>query len=138
MFAASCIGIALLATLLEALRRLSRDYDASLSRSLIAAYAPGPPSVDSDVKAKMAFPLFGRRPRITALQQLLRTVLHVVIFGVAYLLMLLAMYYNGYIIISILLGTGLGKFLCDWMELGDGSFSAGAGKVDDDPTVCCG
>jgi hypothetical protein len=29
--------------------------------------------------------------------------------------MLLAMYYNVYIIICIFIGAGLGKFVCDWM-----------------------
>lgn len=29
--------------------------------------------------------------------------------------MLLAMYFNGYIIISIVIGATLGKFMCDWM-----------------------
>ena len=35
--------------------------------------------------------------------------------GVAYILMLLIMYFNGYIFFSVLFGAGLGKFLCDWV-----------------------
>jgi copper transporter 1 len=35
-------------------------------------------------------------------------------FGVAYITMLLAMYYNGYIIICIVIGAGLGVFVFSW------------------------
>jgi len=89
--------------------------------------------------------------RATPIQQLLRTILHVAVFGVAYLLMLLAMYYNGYIIFSILLGTGVGKFCCDWMVVRVVRSEGQAGRVGGDegeklgqaaereecPTVCC-
>lgn len=35
-------------------------------------------------------------------------------FAVAYFIMLLAMYYNGYIIISIIIGAFLGAFIFSW------------------------
>jgi copper transporter 1 len=35
--------------------------------------------------------------------------------GLAYIVMLLVMGFNGYIFVSIILGAVLGKFLCDWM-----------------------
>ncbi|WRT64962.1 uncharacterized protein IL334_001903 [Kwoniella shivajii] len=115
-FAASCIGIIFIAILLELLRRVSRDYDRWILRQL------------STVTMK------NYRPRrATPLQQLIRSLLHVAVFGVAYLLMLLAMSYNGYIIFSILMGTGIGKFFCDWLVLG-----VEATTNDQDPTVCCG
>jgi copper transporter 1 len=63
-------------------------------------------------------------------------------FAVAYIVMLLAMYFNGYIIISIFLGAGLGKFLCDWttfriplVGLGQGDGSKVVGN--DNLTFCC-
>ncbi|WVF70016.1 hypothetical protein IAT40_004802 [Kwoniella sp. CBS 6097] len=116
MFAASCIGIAFLAISLEVLRRVARDYDRWITRQL------------SNINMK------NYRPRrATPLQQLLRTLLHVTQFGVAYLLMLLAMYYNGYVIISILIGTGIGKFFCDWLVMGIPATTA-----EEDPTMCCG
>jgi solute carrier family 31 (copper transporter), member 1 len=40
-----------------------------------------------------------------------------VTFAIAYFVMLLAMYFNGYIIISIFIGALLGKFLCDWEKI---------------------
>nr|GFD54950.1 hypothetical protein [Tanacetum cinerariifolium] len=42
-------------------------------------------------------------------------IIHGVTLGVAYLLMLIVMSFNGWIFISIILGAILGKFLCDWM-----------------------
>jgi copper transporter 1 len=85
--------------------------------------------------------------RASPLQQFVRAVIHTATFGLAYLIMLLAMYYNGYIIISILIGALLGKFLCDWMTrtvvigaLGDGVVKSGNGAAAgiEEPTVCCG
>jgi copper transporter 1 len=50
-------------------------------------------------------------------------------FGVAYSIMLSAMYYNGYIIICILVGAFLGTFIFSWDEIGA---EQGA---EEDPTV---
>lgn len=183
MFAASCIGIALLVVCLEGLRRLSIEFDSSMHQQWRAhaasvAAAQRAAQVNSDapnlyrsssvsrdagggceagcVGAPSAFAgASSITYRPTPLQQLIRAVLHAVVFGLAYILMLLAMYYNGYIIISIILGAALGKFLCDWRSttipvvLGSSLASAtsGNGKGDDgsvksqeqrEPTVCCG
>lgn len=94
------------------------------------------------------------RYRVSPLQQLIRAAIHAVTFGLAYIIMLLAMYFNGYIIISIILGTGIGKFLLDWMtvtvalssEEGEEPRVVAAAaaatnqpkRVIDDPTFCCG
>lgn len=51
-------------------------------------------------------------------QQLTRALLHMLQFGVAYFIMLLAMYYNGYFIICILIGAFLGSFIFSWQSLG--------------------
>ena len=62
--------------------------------------------------------------RPTLLQQMVRAVLHMLQFGVAYFVMLLAMYYNGYFIICILLGALIGAFAFSWdlaMPGGEGS-----------------
>lgn len=47
-------------------------------------------------------------------QQALRATLHMVQFGVAYFIMLLAMYYNGYFMICIIIGAWLGPFIFNW------------------------
>ena len=60
--------------------------------------------------------------RPTLLEQTIRAVLHMLQFGVAYFVMLLAMYYNGYIIICILLGALIGAFAFSWdLSATDGS-----------------
>jgi solute carrier family 31 (copper transporter), member 1 len=76
-------------------------------------------------------PIF-RPSRPNTKQQLIRALLHMLQFGVAYFIMLLAMYYNGYIIICILVGAFLGAFIFSWDAIGA---EQGA---QEDPTVCCG
>ncbi|KAK0628364.1 Ctr copper transporter [Bombardia bombarda] len=75
-------------------------------------------------------------------QQLLRALIHAMTFGLAYLIMLLAMSYNGYIIICIIIGAFLGKFLCDWMSqtvvIGGDSPREKFAEGIEEPTVCCG
>lgn len=66
------------------------------------------------------------------MQQLIRALLHMLQFGVAYFIMLLAMYYNGYIIICILIGAFLGAFVFSWESIGTEQGS------QEDPTMCCG
>lgn len=149
MFAASCVGAALLVVCLEFLRRVSHEYDAFLLRQFqrqlcaqqaaLAAATPanccdGPSSISGTQYATF---------RASALQQLVRAIIHGVILGLAYIIMLLIMYYNGYIFISVILGAILGKFLCDWMvvripyesdgEKDERKSSIGAAG----PTGCC-
>lgn len=93
----------------------------------------------------------GRRTltfRASPIQQLIRALIHAVTFGLAYIIMLLAMYFNGYIIISIILGAGVGKFLCDWMIVQvaldpfEPSTAAAMSPTSvrgiEEPTICCG
>lgn len=58
--------------------------------------------------------------RPTLLQQLIRAGLHMVTFAVAYFIMLLAMYFNGYFIICILIGAFIGAFFFSWESVGAG------------------
>ncbi|KAF2798813.1 Ctr copper transporter [Melanomma pulvis-pyrius CBS 109.77] len=146
MFAASCIGVALLVVCLEFMRRLGKEHDAYLLRqfqrnlhSRRTAEAAEANCCSSPVALEPQYATF----RATPLQQLIRAVIHGVTLGLAYIVMLLAMYYNGYIIISIILGAILGKFLCDWMVVRIPL--AGPGEKDDrstsfeaaGPTGCC-
>jgi len=50
----------------------------------------------------------------TLVQQAIRATLHMVQFAVAYFIMLLAMYYNGYIILCIIIGAWVGAFVFSW------------------------
>lgn len=47
-------------------------------------------------------------------EQLVRAFMHMLQFAVAYIIMLLAMYFNGYIIICIFIGAFLGSLIFSW------------------------
>lgn len=124
MFAASCIGVFFLVVSLEFMRRVSHEWDAFLLRSFqrrlrlqqaaLAAMPPAPGSCCDGPESTFVGTQHATF-RATALQQLCRAILHGVILGLAYLIMLIIMSFNGYIFISVILGAMFGKFLCDWM-----------------------
>ncbi|KAK1758174.1 copper transport protein CTR3 [Echria macrotheca] len=138
-FAGICIGVMLLVILLEALRRAGKEYDNFVLRDFQSRLSVISTDSTADAPQSVTF-------RVSPLQQLVRAVIHAATFGVAYFIMLLAMYYNGYILLCIFIGAGLGKFLCDWMsatvvvpvpgaknrELGGGA------STPEEPTACCG
>ena len=133
MFAGSCIGVVLLVMSLEFLRRLSAEYDKYIagqsrffsfrapfnsvpkSNSAVVGEAPSPEEQVPHQHASACAPRRSARP--TLLQHIIRSLLHMVQFGVAYFIMLLAMYYNGYFIICILIGSFLGYFVFSWNTL---------------------
>lgn len=149
---------------MEALRRLGREYDNWVMRAFqarAAAESASDPSrkqysmadkgatstVTTAVTATATAPGFASRTvvfRASPLQQLVRSVIHAISLGVAYIVMLLVMSYNGYVIICVIIGGGLGKFFCDWMtsrivvngggEIGGHEAAAGI----EEPSVCCG
>ncbi|KAH7381422.1 Ctr copper transporter family-domain-containing protein [Phaeosphaeria sp. MPI-PUGE-AT-0046c] len=149
MFAASCVGAALLVVCLEFFRRVGHEYDAYLLRQFqrqlrhqqIALAAATPANCCDGPVGTLGtqYATF----RASGLQQLVRAIIHGATLALAYIVMLLIMYYNGYIFISIILGAVLGKFLCDWMvvRLPYGN----AGEKDErrgsigaaGPTGCC-
>ncbi|PHH67331.1 hypothetical protein CDD81_95 [Ophiocordyceps australis] len=146
MFAGSCIGVFFLGVLLELLRRGVKEYDGYIVRAHVAKYAnaaPGAPqpgaeggSVSStkDATPAAAAPVVPPfRPSV--LQQLCRAVLHLLQFFVAYILMLLAMYYNGYLLLCIFLGVFVGAFAFQWEKLPLGGQQTSAAQ---EATVCCG
>jgi copper transporter 1 len=142
MFAVSCIGVAFLVVGLEVLRRIGKEYDTAIlrqfQRNISSRLADLKRQNDSDVRyTEPAFVTF----RATPLQQFIRSLIHAVTFGVAYIIMLLAMYFNGYIIISIIIGAFLGKFFCDWMvqKIPLGKMVGGSeAQGIEETTVCCG
>ena len=148
MFAGSCIGVISLVILLEFLRRLQRGYDRHIQQvrtrdrkarlAIRRSKAGGDGSVN-DVSAgsledppHSAVPLLGewegwsapvRGPGHvpTVFQQGVRAGFYVLQFAVAYMIMLLAMYYNGYIIICIFIGAFIGFFIFSWDASGAAS-----------------
>ena len=114
---------------LEALRRGSKEYDAYIVRKRSATSSPAINEVQSSdsnssnkglaVRTAPA-PVQKRQIRPRLLEQLIRSLLHMLQFAVAYIIMLLAMYYNGYIIICIFIGAFLGSFVFNWTTIGLG------------------
>ncbi|KAF7588916.1 Copper Transporter integral membrane protein that functions in high affinity copper transport [Aspergillus hancockii] len=145
MFAGSCIGVILLVISLEFLRRVGREYDAFILRRarLRAQYLTNRSGTASDAEvtpkaSSTAPPSPGCPPadvpvRPTLVEQLIRALMHMLQFAVAYFVMLLAMYFNGYIIICIFIGAFLGSFIFTWEPLQ-------LGKENDALAVtkCCG
>lgn len=146
MMAASCIGVVLLVVLLEFLRRMGREYDQLLIDQVRrhgaylvdqqARYVKAPVSectrMTNNQASSMSF-------RVSPLQQLARAVIHAVTFGVGYIVMLLAMYFNGYIIISIVIGSAIGKFFADWLTVTirpDQLNSENEKNLNENPTCC--
>jgi solute carrier family 31 (copper transporter), member 1 len=114
-----------LVIVLEALRRASREYDAYIGRAWLAAHPPlAAPMNDSDSDNKngatvqtSAVPIMTKGFTPNLFQQTVRAFLHMLQFAVAYFVMLLAMYFNGYIIICIFIGAFLGAFIFSWHRL---------------------
>lgn len=150
MFAGSCIGVLLLVMLLELLRRMVKEYDALLVRKHSTTNNVGAPAAagraqqggsDSGESKNHALSVqpVGTIPsgrfRPTVLEQAVRALLHMCQFAVAYFVMLLAMYYNGYIIICIFLGAFLGSFVFHYEYMGQDVNQTSASR---EATVCCG
>ncbi|KAL5335055.1 Ctr copper transporter family-domain-containing protein [Aspergillus crustosus] len=139
MFAVSCIGAALLGLTLEFLRRISKDYEESLQRQFqrhAITQLDDPLLVCGAPASVITY-------RASPIQQLIRAVLHVAQFGVAYITMLIAMYYNGFMILSIFAGAFLGKLFFDWGQykvvLGQTQgVPAKVAVVEEEATKCCG
>ena len=118
MFAVSCIGVMTMVVLLESLRHLGRVYDAHILRQFqhrIKASSEQSSPVACESEGYSPPPLYTTIFRATPVQQLIRSLIHAVTVGLAYILMLLAMYFNGYIILCIIIGGFLGNFLCNWL-----------------------
>ncbi|KAL2127202.1 hypothetical protein VTI74DRAFT_11110 [Chaetomium olivicolor] len=139
VFAGSCIGVVLLVMSLEMLRRAVKEYDRFLiNKHLKAQAATNSPAsaMSDDGKPAAACPavVISKGYRPTILEQAVRALLHMLQFAVAYFVMLLAMYYNGYIIICIFIGAYIGSFIFHWEPLGGGQQTSASKEA----TVCCG
>ncbi|KAF2240647.1 hypothetical protein BU26DRAFT_525870 [Trematosphaeria pertusa] len=149
MFAGSCIGVILLVISLEFLRRAGKEYDRFIIAQYTRSLAPSPPSAassdagnhakngaTSSAAAAACTPVATQRFRPNVLQQAIRALLHMLQFAVAYFIMLLAMYYNGYIIICIFIGAYLGYFIFGWESFNISQ--KGGDRMQENVTVCCG
>jgi copper transporter 1 len=139
VFAGSCIGVVLLTISLEMLRRGVKEYDRFLVNKHLKSLTVIPirsskAGSDDGSPARNCPSVVGQGYRPTILEQAIRALLHMTQFAVAYFIMLLAMYYNGYIIICIFLGAYIGSFIFHWEPLGGGQQTSASQEA----TVCCG
>ncbi|KAK9463203.1 copper transport protein ctr4 [Lipomyces oligophaga] len=140
-FGGSCVGVVFMTALMELLRRLSKEYDRYLAQKYSTPARPELASdVDSEGKgASKTFRQFASRSRKGVMpnvfEQAVRAFIHLLQFVNAYFVMLLAMYYNGYIIICIFIGSYLGAFMFSWEPIGSG---LGNSSSNEEVTVCCG
>ena len=112
MFASSCIGLAGLVLLLGFFRRMTREYNRYLVQwNTTQGHSQSPSSafnsesllqLDSASKGNPAGNRLAEKPaslepfRPSILQQSVRAGLHMLQSGIAYIIMLLAMYYNSF------------------------------------------
>ncbi|EKD19269.1 uncharacterized protein L3040_009291 [Drepanopeziza brunnea f. sp. 'multigermtubi'] len=137
MFAGSCIGVILLVMSVEFLRRLCKEYDRYILRQhqrTQAVVVSNEQSKATDGTCAPDVRSLGPVPfRPNLLQQSVRATLHMCSFAAAYFVMLLAMYYNGYIIMCIFIGAWLGAFVFSWETIG-----LGGAQREENVTGCCG
>ncbi|KAB2103969.1 hypothetical protein AG0111_0g7410 [Alternaria gaisen] len=153
MFAGSCIGVVLLVILLEFLRRAAKEYDRYIVLQYSKKFAPSTigssasssssndgttktPTATTTSAARAPTPITTSQFRPSVMQQAIRAALHMCAFAVAYFVMLLAMYYNGYFIICIFIGAYLGYFIFGWESFN--LSSGGDDRMQENATVCCG
>ncbi|CAF1083681.1 unnamed protein product [Adineta ricciae] len=55
-----------------------------------------------------------KRARLLSTYHIIQTLLHILQMGISYLLMLIAMTFNVYLFLAVILGAGLGHFLFGW------------------------
>ncbi|KAL1666208.1 Ctr copper transporter family-domain-containing protein [Schizophyllum commune] len=114
-YAGSIVGIFFLVILVEWTRRASREYDRRIVKEY-EARASGVAAHDSTAKLDAGASVAPFRP--TLVQQLIRSLFYVAQFGAGYMMMLLAMYYNGGIIFAIFAGAFVGHFTSSWDTVG--------------------
>ncbi|KAK4182524.1 Ctr copper transporter family-domain-containing protein [Podospora australis] len=133
MFGGTCICVLLLVMLLELLRRSISEQPTVVATT--AGSEVKTSGSDDGATVPVCSPVSSAGYRPSFLEQAVRAFLHTAQFAVAYFVMLLAMYYNGYLIICIFIGAYLGAFIFQWEALGaSGSTTTAAAQ----PTVCCG
>ncbi|KAG7095829.1 hypothetical protein E1B28_006524 [Marasmius oreades] len=110
-YAGMLVVLFCLVILVEGVRRLGRDYDRRIVTHQHAIALSSEPFVNKTSSTTIAI-----KPTYT--QQAVRSLFHTVQFGAGYMFMLLAMYYNGGVILILFAGTYAGHFLIGRDTLG--------------------
>jgi len=109
-FTFSVIFVFILVALVEGVRRFGREYDRTLVRqagNIDSASGRLTKTNDLESPSPSAYVLF----KLTHKQQLIRSLVFTVQFGAAFIIMLLVMQSNGFMIFAIILGGGVGHFV---------------------------
>ncbi|KAG8738610.1 Copper Transporter integral membrane protein that functions in high affinity copper transport [Ceratobasidium sp. 428] len=116
-FAFSVIGIFMIVCAVEALRRAARDYDRKIVTQRTGKIGRNSVGTRSEI-------------RPTWYQQLVRGLFYGVQFSIAYLVMLIAMSYNGFVLFAIFMGGTIGYtlFSADNLSVGIGSDAVHSGS----------
>ncbi|KAN0063707.1 copper transporter complex subunit Ctr4 [Thecaphora frezii] len=147
-FVGTCVGVFLIVFLIETVRRWGREYDRYIfeqaekrkrerrrmrklvDQALVEETTSGeqrPPVAERIDRVFFGLPKSqtGRANRLgpakfrpTTMQQAVRSLIYGIQFTGAYLVMLMAMTYNGYILIAIVLGGMFGHFFSTWDTVG--------------------
>lgn len=113
-FAGTVIGVFFIVVALESFRRLGREYDRALKKNYAAQQQSIRDSLGKDGEEVALAPF-----RVTWSQQLIRSIFYGVQFATGYMLMLMAMYYNGYIIFAIFFGGFAGYLVSSSDTVGE-------------------
>ncbi|KAJ1309356.1 hypothetical protein OPQ81_006135 [Rhizoctonia solani] len=121
-FAFSVIGVFLIVLGIEACRRTARDYDRWIATQRKIRFNNNASITQWDLKP-------------TWKEQVVRGLFYGVQFSAAYILMLIAMSYNGFVLFAIFLGGFIGYTLFggDTLELGASNDAAAGGHS----SACC-
>ncbi|KAF8656754.1 hypothetical protein AX16_002433 [Volvariella volvacea WC 439] len=116
-YVGTVIGVFLIVVALEGVRRMAREYDRRLLKEASARL--GSRSTDSE-KGHLQ-PFGGADPGFSPslIQQTIRSLFYFVQFSTGYILMLLAMYYNGGLILAIFFGSFFGHMIFGRDTVGD-------------------
>lgn len=120
-YVGTVIGIFLITIALEALRRISREYDRKILREFVAKHQTSDSAAAKETDSNKSG-MFGRpQPTFqpTLAQQAIRSSFYFVQFSAGYMLMLSAMYFNGGLILAIFFGAFVGHFVAARDTAGD-------------------
>lgn len=145
-FAGTCIAVVFMVMAIELVRRLQRDYDRfllarwKLRREIgkeFNSYSKEKATATDRLLGRTPISFLGRRRHVDGFmpsftEQSIRSIFYLLQFAGAYFTMLLAMYYNGYVIICIFIGGYLGNLF-----FGSDSFlNLGTNGLGENPHCC--
>lgn len=125
MFAGSCIGVFFLVFASQWLSRVSKEFELAADNGASAPF--NKQTIKSPLVYLISHRWLANPARTSITNHIIKSILYTIQWGVSYIIMLLFMYYNGYIIISCILGALFGHLV----------FAYNAPAVADEEVTCC-